>query len=60
MEELYEKNRNQMIENCGIALFLFGNKKDNERSQQRLFDKIRLITEYRVKNIHQQKIISNE
>lgn len=26
LAELYEKNREQLIENCGIAVFLFGNK----------------------------------
>lgn len=26
LDELYKENRDQMIENCGIAIFLFGNK----------------------------------
>ena len=27
LKTLYKKNREQMIENCGIAIFIFGNKK---------------------------------
>lgn len=45
LEELYEKNRNQMIENCGIALFLFGNKKDNEIAKG-------VLKEFEIANSH--------
>ena len=30
LNELYHKNREQMVENCGIAIFLFGNKKNEK------------------------------
>lgn len=29
IENLYMKNREQMIEKCGVAIFVFGNKNDN-------------------------------
>lgn len=30
LEQMYQKNREQMIENCGITIFIFGNKKKDE------------------------------
>ena len=31
--ELFENNRKLMLEQCGIALFIFGNKKNGENAQ---------------------------
>lgn len=30
LDKLYKENREQMIENCGIAIFIFGNKKTED------------------------------
>lgn len=45
LDRLYKENRRQMIENCGIAIFLFGNKGiDNVATG--VFDEFKLSKEY--------------
>ena len=45
LDELYKKNREQMIENCGIAIFLFGNKKAEDIASG-VMDKYELSKEH--------------
>lgn len=41
LDELYKKNREQLIENCGIAVFLFGNK-ENENVARGVIEEFKL------------------
>lgn len=34
LNELYKKNREQLIESCGIAIFLFGNKENENVARE--------------------------
>lgn len=44
LDELYKKNREQLIENCGIAIFLFGNK-ENENIASGVIEEFKLSQE---------------
>lgn len=44
LNELYKKNREQLIESCGIAIFLFGNK-ENENVARGVIEEFKLSRE---------------
>lgn len=45
LDRLYKENRRQMIENCGIAIFLFGNKGIDDAANG-VFDEFKLSKKY--------------